>query len=212
MKPAIDRGEISVIGATTDEEYRKYLREDSAFERRFHLVNVLEMTPEATREVLASVAAHLTRESGVAIPEAVLDETILLSRNCLRHRAFPDKAIDLLDQAVARTRLRGGWEAGLEEVRSVLYGMLGLPHASRRVLPQDLLGLRASRGRSNASGRDERVGRRSRRERLARPLRQARRARNSAWPRGAPARGKDSASPLADLESGQVYLIADEEE
>jgi ATP-dependent Clp protease ATP-binding subunit ClpC len=101
LKPPLSRGEVQVVGATTTGEYHRYIEKDAALERRFQPVIVLEPSPEETLEIL-----HGLRERyGVVIPEQMLELSVRYGERSLPGRNFPDKAIDLIDEAAARTRL-----------------------------------------------------------------------------------------------------------
>ena len=107
LKPALGRGEIQIIGATTPDEYRRHIEKDAALERRFQPVTVAEPTKEAAREMLAGVAPKLEEHHGVRIGEDALDAAVELSVRYINDRFLPDKAIDLVDEAAARVRMSG---------------------------------------------------------------------------------------------------------
>ena len=106
LKPALSRGEIQVIGATTYEEYRKHIEKDSALERRFQPVKVNEPTIEETVEVLKGIAKYYEAYHRVHISPAMLRLCAVLSERYITDRFLPDKAIDLLDEGCACTCLR----------------------------------------------------------------------------------------------------------
>lgn len=99
LKPALSRGEIQVIGATTLKEYRKYIEKDSALERRFQPVTVEEATVEDTVEILRGIKHYYEEFHGLNVPEGLLYRTVALSERYITDRFLPDKAIDLLDEA-----------------------------------------------------------------------------------------------------------------
>ena len=99
LKPALSRGEIQVIGATTFNEYRKYIEKDSALERRFQPVTVAEPNIEDTLQILKGIAHYYENYHGVQIPEGVLRQAVTLSERYITDRFLPDKAIDLIDEA-----------------------------------------------------------------------------------------------------------------
>ncbi len=101
LKPALSRGEVQVIGATTFKEYRKYIEKDSALERRFQPVTVTEPTVEDTVQVLKGIAKYYERHHRVNISEHCLRMCAVLSERYINDRFLPDKAIDLLDEACA---------------------------------------------------------------------------------------------------------------
>jgi ATP-dependent Clp protease ATP-binding subunit ClpC len=106
LKPALARGEIRCIGATTLREYRKFVEKDPAIERRFQMVRVEELSEEATYEVMGRVVPSLETHHGVRITEQAVETAIKLTQRHLPNRCLPDKAIDVLDQACARYRLK----------------------------------------------------------------------------------------------------------
>ncbi len=102
LKPALSRGEIQVIGATTFEEYRRYIEKDAALERRFQPVMVHEERPEETIRVLAGLAPLYEKHHRLEIHPETLRAAVFLSERYLPERYLPDKAIDLLDEACSR--------------------------------------------------------------------------------------------------------------
>ncbi len=105
LKPALSRGEIQVIGATTFNEYRKYIEKDSALERRFQPVTVAEPNMEDTLEILKGIAHYYESYHGVQIPEGILRQAVALSERYITARFLPDKAIDLIDEACSDLNL-----------------------------------------------------------------------------------------------------------
>ncbi len=105
LKPAMARGEIQLIGATTIEEYRKYVEKDAALERRFQPVVVEEPTVEQTIEILKGLRKQYERHHGVVITDDGLQAAAKLSARYINDRFLPDKAIDLIDEASAKVRL-----------------------------------------------------------------------------------------------------------
>ena len=106
LKPALSRGEIQVIGATTFNEYRKYIEKDTALERRFQPVTVAEHSIEDTLKILKGIAHYYETYHGVSIPEGVLRQAVLLSERYITDRFLPDKAIDLIDEACSDLNLK----------------------------------------------------------------------------------------------------------
>ena len=106
LKPALSRGEIQVIGATTFNEYRKYIEKDTALERRFQPVTVAEPSIEDTLKILKGIAHYYETYHGVSIPEGVLRQAVLLSERYITDRFLPDKAIDLIDEACSDLNLK----------------------------------------------------------------------------------------------------------
>ena len=105
LKPALSRGEIQVIGATTFTEYRKHIEKDTALERRFQPVTVNEPNMEDTLKILKGIAHYYEQYHGVKIPEGILRQAVLLSERYITNRFLPDKAIDLIDEACSDLNL-----------------------------------------------------------------------------------------------------------
>ena len=101
LKPALSRGEIQVIGATTFKEYRKYIEKDAALERRFQPVTIEEPSVAEAEKVLMGVKGYYEGFHGVQIPDEIVKKAVLLSERYVTDRYLPDKAIDLLDEACA---------------------------------------------------------------------------------------------------------------
>ena len=107
LKPALSRGELQVIGATTVEEYRKHIEKDAALERRFQPIMVEEPSEEETFEILKGLRRNYERHHQVQIADEALEAAVKLSKRYISDRFLPDKAIDLMDEACARVRLGG---------------------------------------------------------------------------------------------------------
>ena len=105
LKPALSRGEIQVIGATTFNEYRKHIEKDTALERRFQPVTVNEPSLEDTLKILQGIAHYYENYHGVSIPQGVLRQAVALSERYITDRFLPDKAIDLIDEACSDMNL-----------------------------------------------------------------------------------------------------------
>jgi len=105
LKPALSRGEIQLVGATTTGEYHRYVEKDAALERRFQPVIVLEPSPEETLEILKGLRPRYEAHHGVVIPDEILKASVRIGERGLPGRNFPDKAIDLIDEAASRVRL-----------------------------------------------------------------------------------------------------------
>lgn len=106
MKPALSRGELQVIGATTNEEYRKYVEKDKALERRFQPVKVPEPTVEETVTILKGLARKYEAHHRLRYSEEALESCVKLASQYIQDRYLPDKAIDVMDEAGARVQLR----------------------------------------------------------------------------------------------------------
>ena len=126
FKPALGRGELQMLGATTRDEYRKYIEKDAALERRFRPVSVEEPSEEGTLAILRALKPGLERHHHLRISEEALKEAVRLSVRYLPDLYLPDKAIDLLDEGAARARM--------EEMASCRGG------AARKELEQELQG------------------------------------------------------------------------
>ena len=107
LKPALARGEMQVIGATTIDEYRKHIEKDAALERRFQPIMVEEPTKEETYEVLQGVRDLYEAHHRVKITDKALKAAVDLSDRYITDRFLPDKAIDLIDEAASKVRLQG---------------------------------------------------------------------------------------------------------
>ena len=105
LKPALSRGEIQLIGATTLAEYRKYIEKDSALERRFQPIIVEESTIDDTIEILKGVKHYYESFHRLTVPASILEKTVILAERYITDRFLPDKAIDLLDEACSRLAL-----------------------------------------------------------------------------------------------------------
>ena len=108
LKPALARGKIQVIGATTTAEYTKHIEKDAALERRFQPIQVPETNPGETLAILKGLRKHYEEFHGVTISDEVLDDTVTLAKRYINDRFMPDKAIDLLDETAAHLRVLKG--------------------------------------------------------------------------------------------------------
>ena len=106
LKPALSRGEIQVIGATTFTEYRKYIEKDTALERRFQPVTVVEPSVEDTIHVLLGIKSYYENYHRVQLSDDIIERTVVLSERYITDRFLPDKAIDLMDESCACAALR----------------------------------------------------------------------------------------------------------
>ena len=107
LKPSMSRGEIQLIGATTINEYRKHIEKDAALERRFQPIMVEEPNAELCKQILEGLQSRFEVHHGVKITEEALSAAIQLSERYINDRHLPDKAIDILDEACSKVRLRG---------------------------------------------------------------------------------------------------------
>jgi ATP-dependent Clp protease ATP-binding subunit ClpC len=125
LKPALAKGDLACIGATTDGEYSGFMEQDRALERRFQPLRVQELSPDATLDILRSLRERAVRERGVTFTDQALDLMILLAQRYLRNRNFPDKGIDLLEQCLAYAILNSVTEVTPAVVHSVVERMVG---------------------------------------------------------------------------------------
>ncbi len=123
LKPALSRGEVQVVGATTFKEYRKYIEKDSALERRFQPVTVNEPTIEETVEVLRGIRKYYEEHHRVKISDELLEMCAVLSERYINDRYLPDKAIDLLDEACANRSIRSTELSREHEKRTAVSGL-----------------------------------------------------------------------------------------
>jgi ATP-dependent Clp protease ATP-binding subunit ClpC len=108
LKPALARGKIQLIGATTTAEYTKYIEKDAALERRFQPIQVPETTPSETLAILKGLRKHYENFHGVTLSDEVLDDAVTLAKRYINDRFMPDKAIDLIDETAAHLRVDKG--------------------------------------------------------------------------------------------------------
>ena len=107
LKPSLSRGEIQLVGATTLEEYRKYIEKDTALERRFQPITVEEPTEEETLEILKGLSPYYERHHKVEIQDEALEAAVKMSVRYINDRFLPDKAIDIIDEAASKVQLGG---------------------------------------------------------------------------------------------------------
>lgn len=108
LKPALARGKIQLVGATTTTEYNKHIEKDAALERRFQPIQVPEATPTETLAILKGLRKHYEAFHGVKVSDEVLEDTVTLAKRYINDRFMPDKAIDLLDETAAHLRVDKG--------------------------------------------------------------------------------------------------------
>lgn len=150
LKPSLSRGEIQVIGATTIDEYRKYIEKDAALERRFQPVQVEESTKEEAFEILKGLRPYYESHHDVSITDDALWAAVNLSERYINERALPDKAIDLIDEAASKTRLGSFKGTGkLVELRQKIMELGGLKE--RAIVDGDMETARAIREEEKAA-------------------------------------------------------------
>ncbi len=130
LKPALGRGEVQIIGATTPEEYRRHIEKDAALERRFQPVKVAEPSRGDSLKMLGAVRQGLEKHHGVKISDAALTAAVDLSARYINDRFLPDKAIDLADEAAAHIRVSGGGLVTAEDIAAVVSLWTGIPVAN----------------------------------------------------------------------------------
>jgi len=108
LKPALARGKIQVVGATTTSEYTKHIEKDAALERRFQPIQVPETTPSETLAILKGLRKHYEAFHGVKLSDEVLEDAVMLAKRYISDRYMPDKAIDLIDETAAHLRVDKG--------------------------------------------------------------------------------------------------------
>ncbi len=143
LKPALARGDIACIAATTDDEYRTFIEADKALERRFSPVRVHELEPAETLVVVAARRDDLFRLRGVRVSDDVLAWLVDFAARAMPNRRFPDKAIDLVEQCVANAVVHGRTEVSRSDAAEVVRRMVGIPVSASEMfagLERDLLG------------------------------------------------------------------------
>ena len=121
LKPALSRGEIQIIGATTLEEYRRYIEKDAALERRFQPVMVEEPSVDETVRILKGLRPGYEKHHGVVITDGALEAAAAMSARYITDRRLPDKAIDVIDEAASKVRLKG-WQSQQPDPDPVRHG------------------------------------------------------------------------------------------
>ncbi|MBP3484678.1 MAG: ATP-dependent Clp protease ATP-binding subunit, partial [Oscillospiraceae bacterium] len=130
LKPALGRGEVQIIGATTPEEYRRHIEKDAALERRFQPVKISEPGRAESLSMLRGVRGSLEAHHRVKISDAALEAAVNLSARYINDRCLPDKAIDLADEAAARIRVGHGSLVTAEDIAEVVSAWTGIPVAN----------------------------------------------------------------------------------
>ena len=130
LKPALGRGEVQIIGATTPEEYRRQIEKDAALERRFQPVKIAEPSRSDSLKMLGAVRQSLEKHHGVKISDAALTAAVDLSARYINDRFLPDKAIDLADEAAAHIRVSGGGLVTAEDIAGIVSMWTGIPVAN----------------------------------------------------------------------------------
>ncbi len=127
LKPALARGDLACIAATTNSEYRRFVEPDGALERRFQPIRVNELSPENTLKILKSLAEMLTEDYHITLASEVPDRIIEFGKKYMHNRHFPDKAVDLLEQCFAYAVANELDAISLVEAQNVAQRMIGMP-------------------------------------------------------------------------------------
>jgi ATP-dependent Clp protease ATP-binding subunit ClpC len=127
LKPALARGSLAVVAATTDEEYRRYIEHDSALERRFQPIRINEVTPEITLKILEDLTGELGKKHNITVEPGVLKFLIGFAQQFMRNRHFPDKGVDLLEQCYAHAITQNSDSVDLAGAQVVAQRMVGMP-------------------------------------------------------------------------------------
>ena len=127
LKPALANGEVSIIGATTDAEYHRFIESDRALERRFQPLRVQELSTDSTLKILETLASKALSERNINFSPEALERIILFAKQYMRNRTFPDKAIDILEQTVAHATINEISQVSSEIVQKVAQQMIGMP-------------------------------------------------------------------------------------
>ena len=120
LKPALASGALQIIGATTLEEYRKYIEKDSALERRFQPIIVDEPSKEEAVEILKGIKEHYEKYHNVSISDEIIEDAVSLSQRYIHQRFLPDKAIDVIDEAASRVNLQNTGLIDLKDLEKTL--------------------------------------------------------------------------------------------
>ena len=166
LKPALARGEVQCIGATTTNEYRTSIEKDGALERRFQKVLVRPTTPDETLAILARLSEHYASYHHVVYPDETLQAAVNLAERYLTDRAFPDKAIDVMDEAGARAHAREKaigdqtaepYTITVDDIASVVSMMSGVPVQRVQTAENERLRNMGEALRKRVIGQDEAV-------------------------------------------------------
>jgi ATP-dependent Clp protease ATP-binding subunit ClpC len=153
IKPALARGDIACIAATTNDEYRKFIEADRALERRFQPIRVEELSPAQTLEVIKSVRDDLVKGRNIEVGDDILAWLVDVAKQFMPNRCFPDKAVDLLDQTIAYGVTHELTRIQRSDAEQVVRRMLGMPSLERLGLDEMRVSL-VSRGLLSQSDAD----------------------------------------------------------
>lgn len=137
LKPALAKGQIRTIGATTMEEYKKHIESDAALERRFQPVVIDEPSPEDTAAILKGIRASYERFHHVAIADDAIDAAVQLSTRYIQDRFLPDKAIDLIDEAASKLKVTKGSSPAMKQLRQLEEQLADLHQKKHEAVQQE---------------------------------------------------------------------------
>ena len=157
LKPALARGKVQVIGATTHDEYRRIIEKDSALERRFSKVEVCEPTEEATINILAGLKEKYEKHHNIAIQDNAITATVKLTGRYVQGRFWPDKAVDLLDEACARAKLAKQNVVDVAVVQKVISDQTKIPIEQLTQQEKEKLATLEQQLQSNIIGQEKAV-------------------------------------------------------
>ena len=155
LKPLLARGEIQLIGATTIEEYRKYIEKDSALDRRFQQVVVNEPDEEDVFKILKNTVGNYEKYHGVKISDEAIRSAVRLSIKYIHEKFLPDKAIDLLDEAASRVKINGGEIVEVCDVEKVVSSLAGVSLENVEMTQSERLAGIETRLKKRIIGQDE---------------------------------------------------------
>ncbi len=134
LKPALARGQLRCIGATTHEEYKKFIENDKALERRFQVIMVDEASEEETLDILKGIKENYERFHAVGIRQDALHAAISLSKRYLPDKKFPDKAIDLIDEAASHTKVSRKYSSQTKRIKELERSLKSIQEAKRNFI------------------------------------------------------------------------------
>ena len=155
LKPLLARGEIQLIGATTIEEYRKYIEKDTALARRFQKVAIEEPSLDDTIKILENTVEHYEKYHNVKISNEAIEKAVKLSIKYIPEKFLPDKAIDILDEAASRVKINGGESVTEYDIEKVVSNLVGVPLKNVLESQNDRLMNLEERIKDNIIGQDE---------------------------------------------------------
>lgn len=155
LKPALARGQIRCVGATTAEEFTKHIEKDAALTRRFHRIDIGEPSVEETVDILKGARPNYNQFHGVDITDEALARAAVLSARYMHDKRLPDKALDVVDMAMAKVKLNGGGTVDVAEVEATVSKLTGVPLGTLAVAGISRLASLESEIRSQVFGQDE---------------------------------------------------------